>query len=441
MADRFEGRFTSRPPRAAEAASSPSAALAALMREEEPLLDDVTRARMERSFVQAWRMQGAASVPLPRAPRSRSGSGSATGSVRVGRGFMVASLAASAVIGGLLALQVTDDRAAQTIPVGTARFDLRIGQGALQSGSVAEGQLLESGQHGTIDVDLGSARVQMAQTTRVRFDRMSARELRLLLSQGRIDVDFHPVHKGDQRMVIASAAVDVRVVGTRFSVDVDAAGNTAVSVREGVVEVVPRAGGQTRKLHPGERVEVRADGGDATEQAVRDAIDAELGPVAAAPPAPPETFDMAFDVDEQVAQPPRASMSNPIAARKLTAARKLLRQGRHGAARERLRGLVESSAALRYRVEALTLIAESYTAQHDIPHAIEAYTRADALAPRHPAGHNARFALARLLERNAGDEKAAVAAYRRYLERAPDGALASQAKQALCRLGAPGYCN
>ena len=429
-----ESRHTLREPLAPAPESSPSAALAAALRAEEPELDQVTRARMERSFVQAWRMQAAAAVALPRAAVRASG-------VRVGRGLLVASLAASAVIGGLLALQVSSEGGPNGVPVGTARFDLRIGQGALQSGSVAEGQLLESGQHGVIDVDLGSARVQMAVATRVRFDRMSASELRLLLQQGRIEVDFHPVHKGQQRMVIASAAVDVRVVGTRFAVDVDAAGNTAVSVREGVVEVVPRAGGQSRKLTAGERVEVRADGGDATEQAVRDAIDAELGPVAAAEPVPAETFDMAFEIDEQLAPAPSASMSKQAAARRLGAARKLLRQGRHVAARERLRGLVDSSATLRFRVEALTLIAESFTAQRDIAHATEAYTRADALAPRHPAGHNARFALARLLERHAGDEKAAAAAYRRYLDRAPDGALASQARQALCRLGSVDHCD
>jgi predicted TPR repeat methyltransferase len=110
-------------------------------------------------------------------------------------------------------------------------------------------------------------------------------------------------------------------------------------------------------------------------------------------------------------------------------------------ARDRLRDLVDSSAALRYRVEALILIAESFTAQRDIARATDAYARADALAPRHPAGHNARFALARLLERRAGDEKAAAAAYRRYLDHAPDGALASQARQALCRLGSGHHCD
>jgi hypothetical protein len=438
-----ESRFTSRPPRGPVAndgsPSQPSAVLAAAMRAQEPALDQVTRARMERNFVQAWRMQAAATVALPRG--SVSSSSVRPSSVRVGRAWLVASLAASAVIGGLLALQVSDEGGGQTLAVGSARFDLRIGQGALQSGSVTEGQLLESGRHGLIDVDLGSARLHMAAATRVRFDRMSASELRLLLQQGRVEVDFHPARKGEQRMVIASAAVDVRVVGTRFVVEVDAAGNTEVSVREGVVEVVPRSGGVTRRLKAGERVEVRADGGDATEQAVRDAIDEELGPVAAADSEPVEIFDMAFALDEQPEAPaPRAAMSKQVAARKLTAARKLLRQGKHGAARDRLRGLVDSSAALRYRVEALMLIAESFTAQRDVARASEAYARADALAPRHPAGHNARFAHARLLERHAGDQKAATAAYRRYLEHAPDGALASQAKQALCRLGSTAHC-
>jgi cytochrome c-type biogenesis protein CcmH/NrfG len=93
------------------------------------------------------------------------------------------------------------------------------------------------------------------------------------------------------------------------------------------------------------------------------------------------------------------------------------------------------------RVEALTLIAESYTVQGDIPHAAAAYKRADELAPSNPAGHNALFALGRLLERNAHDGPGAAAAYRRYLERAPQGALSSQARQALCRLGDASYCD
>jgi tetratricopeptide (TPR) repeat protein len=150
---------------------------------------------------------------------------------------------------------------------------------------------------------------------------------------------------------------------------------------------------------------------------------------------------MDFSGEEDLFEPgaPGPKPSRAV-ARKLEAARKLLRQGRHGAARARLRGLAESGVAVRFRVEALTLIAESYTSQGDVPRAAAAYRRADELSPGDSSGHNARFALARLLERHARDEQAAADAYRRYLERAPRGALAAQARQGLCRLGEREFC-
>ncbi|HEX4351644.1 MAG TPA: tetratricopeptide repeat protein, partial [Polyangiales bacterium] len=92
------------------------------------------------------------------------------------------------------------------------------------------------------------------------------------------------------------------------------------------------------------------------------------------------------------------------------------------------------------RVEALVLIAESFTAQGPIPRAIDAYREAVTIAPHHPAGHNALFALARLLERYTDDRSAAGSAYREYLERAPKGALVGQARDALCRLGDATMC-
>ena len=119
---------------------------------------------------------------------------------------------------------------------------------------------------------------------------------------------------------------------------------------------------------------------------------------------------------------------------------KLLRKREHVAARARLRGLADSSIAVRFRVEALTLMAESYTAEGDVQRAAQAYRSAAELSRNEPAGHNARFALARLLERHAHDETAAAAAYMSYLDHAPRGALAAQARQALCRLHQPDFC-
>jgi tetratricopeptide (TPR) repeat protein len=203
---------------------------------------------------------------------------------------------------------------------------------------------------------------------------------------------------------------------------------------------VPRSGAPSRRVGEGERVHVRVDDGDEYERKVREAIEENLrslddeGDARAATPEPDMDFSLEDAALVPAAQPPRAM------ANKLAAARKLLRQGQHGAARARLRDLSESNAPVRVRVEALTLIAESYGAQGDVPRAAQAYRRADDLSPNDAAGDNARFALARLLERRAGDEQGAVRAYRRYLERAPRGALAAQARQALCRLGAPEHC-
>jgi tetratricopeptide (TPR) repeat protein len=329
---------------------------------------------------------------------------------------------------------------------GAGRFELRIGDAAVQTGAVAEGQVLESGAHGRIDVDLPTARLHLMRGTRVRFDRAFGPELTVSLLKGRLEVDFHPARKGEQHMAVESAAARVQVVGTRFALDVDAIGNTDVSVSEGVVEVLPRSGGPTRRLVAGERTHVRADEGDESERKVRDAIEAKLRSLDAAVPdsADPEAefrADMDFSMERELLEPSAAAPKPSRAvARKLEAARRLLRQGRHAAARGRLRGVAESGVPVRFRVEALTLIAESYTSQGDVPRAAAAYRRADEISPADASGHNARFALARLLERQARDERAAADAYRRYLERAPRGALAAQARQGLCRLGERDFC-
>jgi hypothetical protein len=416
-----------------------SGELARQLREQPAPLDDVSRARMERTLVQAWRTHPAARVALPGTRLRR-----ATG--RVPRAWWAASLAASAVAGGLIAFYaVAGGRAKTAASFAVAHFELRIGDAAVQSGTIGESQVLESGKHGHIDVDLGSATVRMERDTRLRFDRLSEPELALCLLKGRIDVDFHPRHKGEQRMAIESLAARVQVVGTRFRVDVDELGNTQVSVREGVVEVVPRSGAAVQRVAAGQHTYLRADDGDEYERAVRSAIERDMHSLDAKqrPPAVVAAAEAKADMDFSAEAEPLPGSTAPASKaikRKLEAARSLLRRGHHTAARARLRGLTDAPTPLQFRVEALTLTAESYTAQGEIPLATQTYHRADEIAPTQAAGHNARFALARLLERYAHDPLAAAAAYRRYLERAPQGALAEQAVQALCRLGEAEYC-
>ena len=407
-----------------------SGVIARELREQPPALDEVRRARMERSLAQAWRMHGAARVPLSRLRMQRP-------SARV---LWVASIG-SAAAGGLLALSLLGDSAPTASRMGVGHFELRIDDAAVQSGAVSEGQVLETGEHGRIEVDLQIARLQLSRGTRVRFDRLSEPELRLSLLKGRLDVDFHPSRKGEQHLAIETGASRVQVVGTRFVLDVDALGNTEVQVSEGVVELLPRSGAPARRVAAGEHAYLRADDGDESERSVRAAIEQKLRTLEGAT-AEPVPFQPDMDLSQMVDLEPSASGQRPSRAitRKLEAARRLLRQGRHADARARLRGLAESGIAVRFRVEALTLIAESYTAQGDVLHAAKAYRRAAELSPGDPAGHNARFALARLLERYAHDEVAAAAAYKHYLARAPRGALAVQARQALCRLDQSEFC-
>ncbi|MDD9932408.1 MAG: FecR family protein [Myxococcales bacterium] len=412
----------------------PSGRIAEELRQQAQL-DDVTRARMERAMLEAWRTRASAHVPLPES-RSR-----ARRERRAARNvWMMASLAASAAAGALLGLFAFDSERAVQVPAGVAQFELRIGDAAVQSGGIAEGQMLESGKHGHIEVALRDARVDLARDTRLRFDRISAKELALSLSRGRVDVDFHPARKGEQRMSITSRAARVLVVGTRFSVEVDSLGNTHVVVTEGVVEVWPRSGAPSKRVSSGQSLHVRVDDGDEHERAVRDAIESQLAeaqaPVEAAVRAEPD-----MDLTDMVDEPQKRVRPSRVAIeRQLGELRALLRHGRHAEARQQLSTLAAGPIGPAHKLEALTLIAESYTAQGYVPRARKTYERAVAVAPAHPAALNAQFALARLLERYANDRPAAVSAYERYLKRAPSGALAPQAREALCRLGQAEHC-
>jgi TolA-binding protein len=411
------------------------------MRHEPPQLDDVARARMERNLVEAWRGRGARSVALPVASAKPGFSRSA----------WIVSLAASAAFGAILAFVLLREPAEiASLPAEVpARFDLVIDDGSVQSGFLTEGQVLESGQHGRVEVALEQSRVDVAPDSRVRFERLGRKELRLALMKGRVEVAFHPERRGEQHMSIETRSARVLVVGTQFSVDVDGQGNTQVSVSEGVVQVVPRSEGETQFVRAGERIQVPIQAAREIERAVREGIESRLR---AEPqePEPDPVAPMGSIVNEgrgsrrqQCAQVSHDSSGSAISQsdRRLESARGLLLQGKHSAARERLRKLAKKNTLpTSSRVEALVLIAESYTSQGQIPRAAETYREAIKVAPNHPAGYNAMFALARLNERYADDRSAAGAVYREYLESAPRGALAAQAREALCRLGDSASC-
>jgi TolA-binding protein len=398
-----------------------SSQIAESLKQAPAQLPEMTRARLERNLVEAWRARGAHAVPLP---RSRAG---------LPRGVWAGSIAASAALGVALGFIVLRrPEAAPAAPVASAasiaHFDLVIGDGAVQSGVLVAGQVLESGKHGHIEVSLAQSRVDIAPESRVRFERLDQNEMRLSLVQGRVDVAFHPEHKGEQRLSVETSSARVIVVGTQFAVEAAANRDTRVSVSQGVVRVEPRRGGPALLVRAGEQVTVGAQ-----RDAQLAAEPADESQLAAAKPTPivqPAIRGRARKAKQEV---PRARAASGYEDR-LESARQLLLQGKHAAAREKLQKMIDGSVPANARVEALVLMAESFTAQGQVPRAAASYREAVEAAPREAAGHNALFALARLFDRYTEDNESAAAAYREYLAKAPHGALSRQARDALCRL-------
>jgi hypothetical protein len=374
---------------------SASSQIAESLRQVPAQLPEMTRARLERNLVEAWRARGAHAVPLPRARLGLS------------RAAWVGSIAASAALGVALGFIVL--RRPETAPLAqissAAHFDLVIGDGAVQSGTVVAGQVLESGKHGHIEVSLAQSRVDIAPESRVRFEKLEADELRLSLVQGRVDVAFHPEHKGEQRLSVETSAARVLVVGTQFSVETAANRETRISVSEGVVRVEPRRGGPALFVRAGEQVTV---GTEREHQLSKEPIDDSQLPAARPMPIPRDSSIKGRSSRGRKGKAVSGPASDYDA--RLENARQLLLEGK------------------------LVLMAESYMAQGQVPRAAAAYREAVEAAPREPAGHNALFALARLLDRYTQDNDGAAAAYREYLAKAPHGALARQARDALCRL-------
>lgn len=399
--------------------ASASSRIADALRNDSTQLPEMARARMERNLVEAWRARSAHAVPLPRLRAGLS---------LLSRGVWIGSIAGSAALGVTLALLIL--RSAEVpqpaaAPAATAHFDLVIGDGAVQSGTLVAGQVLESGKHGHIEVSLAQSRIDIAPESRVRFEKLERDELRLSLVQGRVDVAFHPERRGEQHLSVETSAARVIVVGTQFAVEAAANRETRVAVSEGVVRVEPRRGGAPLLVHAGEQVTV---GTEREQQLSKEPLKAAPLP-AAVTPIPRE----ASAPRSARGRKAKASTGSDYEVR-LENARQLLLQGKHKEARDRLERITEGSVPAGTRVEALVLTAESYTAQGQVPRAAAAYRRAVESAPREPAGHNALFALARLLDRYTADNDAAASAYREYLAKAPHGALARQARDALCRL-------
>ena len=399
---------------------SRSERIAAELRDSPPRVDEIARARAEKRLIDA--------VVLGVGPRR----------VEARKRPIVlvaaASLSLAAAAAVLFVMSRGDD--VQPAAANVATFEALDPGAPVRRGSFAPGEVVETTAAQRVRVRIDRSEVLVAPSTRVRFSEISAREVRLTVERGRVDVGFHPRHRGEQRMRVLTRTARVEVVGTVFRVVVDARGETAVSVSQGAVRVVDlrvtsatlvRAGSSTRiALAP-----APASGASGTASAAGIARAVPGGPVAA--PTGPPTAPIAAAPD--VAPAERASPTE-----RLVTARALIARD-PDLARTQLTSLAtDPRAPASVQAGALMDLGNiARTAGH--------YTQAEAhfaVAAHAARGTreeaNALYALGGVRERQPADQSGARDAYR--LELAAPGAaiLLPQIRAGLCRLGDAAQC-
>jgi len=121
-------------------------------------------------------------------------------------------------------------------------------------------------------------------------------------------------------------------------------------------------------------------------------------------------------------------------------AERLHERGDYERARHELRAIVRAPQRRADRVRAWNRIADSRVREGDPRQAAEALRRAFQAGPSTAAGLTALVDRARLLRNEIRDPGAARNAYARYLQSAPGGPFAAEARRALCQLGEEWYC-
>jgi transmembrane sensor len=322
--------------------------------------------------------------------------------------------------------------AAPVTPI--ARFEVRDVDSAGQRGTLEEGSELPTGPGEVADVRIADSRVHLEPDSRLRIATLAPGRLDLELRRGEVRVGFHPRERGREHLTVATPEARVEVVGTVFTVRARD-GVTEVRVSEGTVRVVPRAGGEARLVHAGESTRMGSARAEAppretvetveTEAPEHAGVEAEGDPTAEPPPAVDPSGERA------PAPRPRALLAR---------ARRLLADGRGDRAEPILRRVADGSGPARIRAEAWTLVGDLSQRSGRLDQASGAYGRAAELGRGSMVGPNAIYALGRLQERRLDDAAAARRSYARYLDEAPEGPLAAQARRALCRLGEQSRC-
>jgi transmembrane sensor len=130
-------------------------------------------------------------------------------------------------------------------------------RGGAETPSAWQGAALETaGDAMAVNLDDGS-RLELGAHTQVKVTENHPSNVALALRHGRVDCDITP-RKGRHFAVMAEG-VEVRVTGTRFSVELTSQRRVEVEVQRGSVEVSWRGASAPKRLAAGERWSVELD--------------------------------------------------------------------------------------------------------------------------------------------------------------------------------------
>lgn len=412
-------------------------ALAAKLRDDPPELDELGKARMERAFLERRGVPEA--IERSRMPVFVAG---------LAIGAAAAVVLTIAFVGGEepaptaerpdLA-KVAPATGAPVVPVeeGVAFEALRDGV-PVRRGHFSEGETVQTADGQLMRVRFGGERaaptslVEVSPDSRVRFGRAWGDDLEVRLERGNVRVEFHPERRGEEHLAVRTRDGRVEVVGTAFEVRLGPSG-TEVIVEEGTVRLVGHTG-EPRLVSHGERAWLRRAGGEERATAPdRPSTSAAAVEVEGQPEAEPES--------ESAVERSAATAMVPTLQPELRfeLADRYFARGDFEQARHELYAITRSDADRPVRAQAWVRVAEAFARERNWSRSAEAYRRAARAGRGTVHGDGALFALGRLLEEQ-GDTDGARAAHLRYLQVAPHGALAAEARRALCALGETEHC-
>ncbi|MFK8001822.1 MAG: tol-pal system YbgF family protein [Polyangiales bacterium] len=430
------------------------------LEEDPPTMDDLAKARVEKALLTQPR----------RAPRPERGHGFRAG--------VVVGLAAAAAL-GLAVWAFPGGEGDTDSSVSVAQVQVLVDGVPERTTEINEGETVVTSEAQALQVRYGgtineTCLVEVEPASRVMFSGIDDLDHRLRLDRGSVHVEFHPDRPGEEGMVVDTPDARVVVVGTVFEVRATHDG-TVVRVNEGRVRVEVE-GREAAFVSAGEVLHVTKEQlAVAAPEArpEREDVEAEVeaivaplpevaedlpsrrvrraeSPVETPAPGVEEVTDVVVADSTPTPEEPATDEARPSRAEdteppiplsddaRFDLARQLFDGGQLASARHELYAIARSTTSSRARARAWTLVAETYERESDVGRAIEAYRRAAQSGRTHDAS-DALFALARL-RISTGEVAAGKAAYREYLQVAPDGALAATVRRALCRLGERAHC-